>query len=213
MIDNVEQPVDEAGEPANTTSVSESVSVSEGAPDQPVQSVAAGGTASAIPFSHWAPAWFFDRGPSAWQYLLKLGLTAFLPSMMLGGLIVAVRIIAGAPIEGLGPDLSDVPPLRGFLLVVVFAPVFETLILSLGIGFISLFTRRPMAIACISAVAWGALHALSFKVQGVVVTWPFFVFSCAYLAWRPLGWSKAYGMAMGLHMFQNFLPGLLLSLH
>src|SRR5262249_3042822 len=83
-----------------------------------------------------------------------------------------------------------------------------TLLLSIGIALISLVTARPVVIAAISAVAWGILHFVTFRIQGIVVIWPFFVFSCAYLAWRPAGWLRAYGVPIGVHIPQNLLPGL-----
>ena len=95
-----------------------------------------------------------------------------------------------------------------FLIVILLAPVIETLMLSFGIGVISLFTRRPLVIALFSAIIWGGLHAAAFTIQGIAATWSFFVFSCAYLAWRPVGWIHAYVVAMGIHMLQNLLPGL-----
>jgi hypothetical protein len=44
------------------------------------------------------------------------------------------------------------------------------------------------------------------------VIWPFFVFSCAYLAWRRRSLWHAMGVTCGIHMFQNLLPGILICL-
>jgi hypothetical protein len=171
---------------------------------------AAGGLAWLIPLSGWTPAWLFDRGTSRWRYIAKLGVTSLVPAFVLGFVIAIALTASGAPTDGLGPDFSGAPRAAAFLTIVLIAPAEETLLLSVGIGFISLFSNRPVVIAAVSAIGWGLMHAVIFPVQGVVVTWPFFVFSCGYLAWRPLGWRKAYSVAMGLHVVHNLLPGVML---
>lgn len=41
---------------------------------------------------------------------------------------------------------------------------------------------------------------------GLVVFWPFFVFSCSYLAWREKSWWHAVWVTFCIHAFQNVLP-------
>jgi hypothetical protein len=155
-------------------------------------------------------AWLFDRGPSAWTYILRMGLTSLLPSLVVAALLMATLSVLGHSDTTVAPDFKGPPPIVSFIAVVVISPFFETLFLSLGIALFSVVTKRPFVIATLSALVWGVLHSTAFLFWGVVIAWPFFVFSCAYLAWRPVGWSKAIGVVTCIHMFQNLIPGLLL---
>jgi hypothetical protein len=135
------------------------------------------------------------------------------PSIALAVAVHAAFTVLGLSTDKAGPELSDfggVTRAQAFAVVVLFAPMIETMLLSAGIRLISFVTTRPIVIATVSAVAWGCLHFVEFRIQGIVVIWPFFIFSSAYLAWRPVGWRQAYVVAMTLHMLQNLVPGLLL---
>lgn len=81
-----------------------------------------------------------------------------------------------------------------------------------GIWGLRFFTRRPLRLAFYSAVIWAVLHSLAAPAWGLGVIWPFFVFNCAYLAWRPRAWWRAIWVTMCIHAFQNFFPALLLML-
>jgi hypothetical protein len=152
----------------------------------------------------------FDRGPSAWRYVLRMGLTSLVPSLVIGAVMLAVVSMIGLSPDKMGPDFKGPQPIVAFIAVVVISPLVETLLMFLGIAIFSVLTKKPFVIATLSAVLWGCLHSSAFLYWGIVIAWPFFVFSCAYLAWRPLGWAKAIGVAASIHMFQNLLPGLAL---
>ena len=95
-----------------------------------------------------------------------------------------------------------------FLLVVVVSPIVETLLMALAIKLMSLIVRRKLALAVLSAILWALLHSLASPAWGLIVCWPFFVFSCAFLAWRPKSWLNAVWVALCIHALQNLLPGL-----
>jgi hypothetical protein len=159
------------------------------------------------------PRWLFERGPSAFRYIVRMWLLSLIPSIALATVSLGLFSAFGLPTDKAAPQLSDfggISNRQAFVFVVLIAPMYETLLLSIGIALISLITARPVVIAAISAVGWGILHFLDFHIQGIVVMWPFFVMSCAYLAWRPIGWFRACGVAMSIHMLQNLLPGLLI---
>ena len=58
---------------------------------------------------------------------------------------------------------------------------------------------------------WAGLHSLASPGWGLVVCWPFFVFSCAYLSWRPRSWLHGVWVASCIHALQNLLPGLAIA--
>jgi hypothetical protein len=161
------------------------------------------------------PAWLarlFDRGPSWPRYVLRMWMISFIPSLAVGILLFIVIDALGLPSKELTPEFTGPSPAIIFVMVVFFSPAIETLLLAFGIGAISRVIHAPVAISAVSALLWGALHSSIVLPWGIVILWPFFVFSSAYQAWRPAGWSKAVGAAMAIHMLQNLLPGVLILL-
>jgi hypothetical protein len=102
-------------------------------------------------------------------------------------------------------------PVVLFVMVVVASPVIETLVLGFGLWLLAFLTRRLLWQAMGSSVIWAILHSVAAPAWGLVVLWPFFVFSCAYLAWRRRSLWHAMGVVCGVHVFQNLLPGILLA--
>jgi hypothetical protein len=95
--------------------------------------------------------------------------------------------------------------------VIFICPVLETLLMSLIFWILSFFTKRKLNLAITSAIIWAGLHSFAAPAWGLGVLWPFFVFSCSYLAWREKAWWRAIWVTACIHMFQNFLPGLMLA--
>ena len=146
------------------------------------------------------------------QYVLRAGLISVIPSYAIGFALMTLLAMAGFEVEDLGPDFGDISPTIFFIQAVLFAPFIESLLLALTIWVLSFLITRPVPLAVAAAAVWAVLHSLTAAVWGLVIAWPFFVFSCAYLAWRPVSWWKAIAAATAVHMFQNFWPSLLMFL-
>jgi len=100
-------------------------------------------------------------------------------------------------------------PMRGllaFFLLVVFAPLLETLIMA---GFLSLFLRflPPATAILLSAAGWGFAHSLEAIGWGLVIWWPFLIFSTLFVVWRQRGFWAGVGVAAATHALQNVGPG------
>jgi hypothetical protein len=80
--------------------------------------------------------------------------------------------------------------------------------MSLILWVLSLVTKRTVLLAVISAFIWACLHSVAVPAWGLVVFWPFFVFSCSYLAWREKSWGRAVWVTFCIHVFQNVLPAI-----
>jgi membrane protease YdiL (CAAX protease family) len=90
-----------------------------------------------------------------------------------------------------------------FVGLVGFAPIAETLLLA---GIISLLSRAgfsSLAVATISAIAWGCAHAMFGALWFFGTVWAFFVFSCAYISWRKVSFQRAYIAAAAPHALIN----------
>ena len=123
---------------------------------------------------------------------------------ILGSLALAALSKAIAPALPT-PEFPMKGPLA-FLLLVVFAPLIETLIMA---GFLSLFLRflPPVSAILLSAVGWGIAHSLEAVGWGLVIWWPFLIFSTLFVVWRQRGFWAGVGVAAATHAMQNIGPG------
>jgi hypothetical protein len=154
---------------------------------------------------------FFDtRGP-VWKYIIRAGLISLLPSLLVAFLLAAAGIDNAETMPQFSRDAGAV---LLFVILVIVSPVVETVFLGVGLWLLSFVTQRPLRQALLSCVVWAVMHSLAVWVWqwGLTIIWPFFVFSCAYLAWRQKSRWHALGVACGIHMFQNLLPGIVVAL-
>ncbi|MDI6449461.1 CPBP family intramembrane glutamic endopeptidase [Anaerobaca lacustris] len=150
----------------------------------------------------------FNTRTPVWRYILRAGLLSLVPSLLVSFLIAGV----GLGNEETMPQFDRAAgPVVLFVMVVVVSPVVETLVLGFGLWLLAFLTRKLLWQALGSSVIWAILHSLAAPAWGLVVLWPFFVFSCAYLAWRRRSLWHAMGVACGVHVFQNLLPGILIA--
>ena len=123
-------------------------------------------------------------------------------------------VLLSAAAQALAPDLgtpdfpmSGVPAL---LLLAVFAPVVETLIMALVLSLLTRFLSATASIL-VSALLWGIAHSLQAPVWGLIVWWPFLIFSTLFVVWRQRGLWAGIGVAAATHALQNLIPALLVS--
>jgi len=121
-----------------------------------------------------------------------------------GSLALAALAKAVAP-QLPTPDFPMKGPIAFFLLV-GFAPLLETLIMA---GFLSLFLRfmPPAAAILLSAAGWGVAHSSEAIGWGLVIWWPFLIFSTLFVVWRQRGFWAGVGVAATTHALQNVGPG------
>jgi hypothetical protein len=95
---------------------------------------------------------------------------------------------------------------------VIFAPIVETLVLIGGIKVLELISRRSVVLAMLSALAWGLLHGSLGALWFFGTIWSFFVFSCAYLAWRSRSFQAGFIAASMPHALVNLTAMCLIAL-
>jgi hypothetical protein len=130
----------------------------------------------------------------------------------------ALTIVGSLALSGLAnlfvPALATPDfPQRGvmaLLLLVVFAPLVETLIMA---GALSLLDKvfAPTHAVFASAVLWGIAHSLQAAAWGMIIWWPFLIFSTLYMVWRQRGFWPAIGVAASTHALQNLMPAFLVA--
>ena len=149
----------------------------------------------------WLLRWPFDTRISMRRYVLRTGLISLLPSLAL----IFILALSGIITEETGPAFEG-SPVELIVLIVIVGPPIETLLMGLGLRLLSFITKRSVPLAAMSALVWACVHSIAAPAWGLGVIWPFFVFSCSYLAWRQRGWWRAILVTSCVHAFQNALP-------
>lgn len=104
-------------------------------------------------------------------------------------------------------DMSGVTAL---LLLVVFAPVVETLIMG-GVLLILLRLFSPAVAVLLSSLGWGIAHSMGAPTWGLVIWWPFLIFSTLFVTWRSRSLLAAFAIPATVHALQNLPPALMLA--
>ena len=136
---------------------------------------------------------------------------AWLAILVGAALTLAGSIALAVVSKAIAPELpTPAFPMKGPLalfLLVAFAPLLETLIMA---GFLSLFLRflPPAGAILLSAAGWGLAHSLEALGWGLVIWWPFLIFSTLFVVWRQRGFWAGVGVAAAAHALQNLGPGL-----
>lgn len=97
-----------------------------------------------------------------------------------------------------------------FFLLVLFAPLVETLIMG---GVLSLLLRvtTPAIAIVLSAIGWGVAHSSEALGWGLVIWWPFLIFSTLFVVWRQRGFWVAVGIVTATHALQNVGPAYMVA--
>ena len=128
-------------------------------------------------------------------------LTAFIPSILLSALVATLLPNLGQPQLPLGTGMA-------LVLVAVGAPVIETLIMAAALAGL-LRVMPPTAAVLASSAGWGIAHSLAAPAWGLVIWWPFLVFSVLYVTWRQHSLLAALAVPASVHGLQNFVPAAL----
>jgi hypothetical protein len=107
------------------------------------------------------------------------------------------------------PEFNVSGPAAIFALV-IFSPVVETLIMGAVLLLLLLFLSPTLAII-ISAIGWGVAHSVIVPIWGLVIWWPFLVFSTLFVTWRSRSLTLAFLLPMCAHALQNLVPALMLA--
>ena len=122
---------------------------------------------------------------------------------LLGALLLSNAAASFGP--ALGEPKFAVSGWAFMFAVAIRAPVVETAIMA---GVIELLRRflPPWPTAIASAAGWGIAHSMAASAWGLVIWWPFLIFSALYLVWRQRSIASAYAVAASVHALQNAIP-------
>lgn len=95
--------------------------------------------------------------------------------------------------------------------VVLVAPVLETFLIAWTTGRVKTPEQKTRKIVLISAVVWGALHAVHGLLEFLPTTWAFLCMTYAFVLWRRKSLKHAYIAALIPHVINNALFAALMS--
>lgn len=150
----------------------------------------------------WLPSAILEPS-NAFRAIAVGWLLAFPASILLAALIHLVAPDAKTPefpITGL--------PAIG--LIVLFSPIVETLIMG-SVLLLLLKFLSPTRAVIVSAIGWGMAHSIAAPIWGLIIWWPFLIFSTLFVAWRNRSLLLAFAMPATVHGLQNVLPALLVA--
>ncbi|WP_426267307.1 CPBP family glutamic-type intramembrane protease [Sphingomonas sp. LHG3443-2] len=145
-------------------------------------------------------ALFEPRHPA--RYVALAWACTFFPSLLLSA-------IASHLVPNSGPEFPEVNSGLLLFLLVVFAPVLETLIMGAVLLVLERFFGFLPAVL-LSSAGWGLAHSLEAPAWGLVIWWPFLIFSIVFLIWRKRSLGAAFALPMLVHALQNLGPALLM---
>jgi hypothetical protein len=156
----------------------------------------------------WKPPLSWLPGPllqpsNAFRSIAVGWLLAFPASILFAVLIHLIAPDAKAPEFGISGPLAV-----GML--VFFSPIVETLIMG-GVLLLLLRFLPPTWAVIASAAGWGIAHSLAAPIWGLIIWWPFLVFSTLFVAWRSRSLLLAFVVPATVHGLQNLLPALLVA--
>ena len=130
-------------------------------------------------------------------------MTTFIPSILLAAVI-------GFAVPNVPQPQFNVTGTMAVFMLAIFAPVVETLIM----GTVLLVLLRlfgPTAAILLSALGWGLAHSWAAPTWGLVIWWPFLIFSTLFVAWRQRSLGAAFAMPMMAHALHNLPTALLVA--
>lgn len=90
------------------------------------------------------------------------------------------------------------------LAIAVITPLVETLILAVICSLLLRFLRAEWSIF-LTALGWGVAHSYQAPVWGLVIFWPFIIFTTLYVVWRQRSVFAGIMMAWIAHFLHNLL--------
>jgi hypothetical protein len=123
---------------------------------------------------------------------------------------LALTALVGWTMPSATPDFGKLPPVVLLIGICVFSPLIETLVMMAVFFVLRRLVKSLPYVAMLSAVVWAILHSLNAPAWGLVIFWPFLIFSICYLTWETRSKWQAFAMTASLHALHNAAPGLLL---
>ena len=131
-------------------------------------------------------------------YVWRAAVIAFIPSIMIS-IVVTLALPHKSP-------TFDGPVAFVVFSMLILSPWIETLLMWPILWVLKRFTRNQLSIALGSMAVWAILHSLASPAWGLIIAWPFFIFSVCFLEWEKKSKIKAIVVTALVHTCQNAIP-------
>ena len=145
------------------------------------------------------------------SYIWRAWLIALIPSLALSAIVTLSSVIRGT--SGKNLPMQGESPWEIVFGGLIVSPWFETLLMWPILGILKDFTKKPLPIALASGLIWGGIHSLAIPSWGLIVWWPFVVFSLCFLAWKQKSLGRAITVTALVHTCLNTVPVIVILLH
>lgn len=142
-----------------------------------------------------------QRPEKPWLAVLVGWMLTFSGSLLLA--FIARQIFPDAP----PPDFGNLKGGMAVFMLIVFAPILETLIMAFMLWVLLFFIPARWAIL-VAALSWGVFHSLEAPTWGISIWWPFLIFSLQFVVWRQRGTGWGLAIPAMTHACQNLLPAI-----
>ncbi len=139
------------------------------------------------------------------KYCIVAWLIAIAPIFFIAAITYIISLFVKIDVQDLGSSPIMSPTFFDFIGITLFSPIVETFFLSLLAFLISKYIKNNFRIAVIMAIFFAGFHALRHPFWFFGTIWPFFIFSTAYITWRPVSYWKAYIAACTPHILNNLV--------
>lgn len=132
--------------------------------------------------------------------------------LTLAGAGAIAYLLAAVLPEQVQPDFSKFFG-KGFLTVFALAvatPLVETLILAASCSILLRLVRPELAILATS-LGWAVAHSYQAPIWGLVIFWPFVIFSTLYVVWKQRSLMLGILMPFAAHFLHNLYPSIMIG--
>jgi hypothetical protein len=132
--------------------------------------------------------------------------------MTLAGAAAIAAVLALLFPRGEQPDFGIFvgKGLMAVFALAVATPFVETLILAATCSLLLRFVRPELAVL-VSSFGWAVAHSFQAPVWGLVIFWPFVIFSTLYVVWKQRSLLWGISMPFAAHFLHNLYPSLLIG--
>lgn len=120
---------------------------------------------------------------------------------------LALAFVVTSFLPALEQPVFDMTGWAVLIAIILIAPLLETLIMAAVLEILLRLARPSIAIG-LSAAGWGLAHSSAAPAWGLVIWWPFLIFSTMYVIWRRRSIPIAILVVTAIHMLQNLAPAL-----
>ena len=150
--------------------------------------------------------------PPLWRYCIRAYAIAVVPVFAVAILAALVIVAFGASVPNHARPWSVSP--RGFIDLVIAAPLIETFGLALLVRLARVVTTLNWLAALLAGLGFAAFHLANSAANALGIIPLAFVMACSYLAWRQYSFGHAYWSAALIHFLNNSVVfGLAVATH